>query len=173
MKPIGEKLNCDWRCGLKRDGNLPRYRPLRGDCLGGVKPQNAWYIGCIVLPATPSDGITMPHQKAVAGMFWARRRIAVRRVIKKLHESFVATIDDVIDQPLIASRQVNGFEERKRRFVFDVAGGVARGMKKIDHALINGRLGVDGKPDAAAQALIRTDLCKIDPFGKRFARFNV
>jgi hypothetical protein len=45
----------------------------------------------IALPATPHHRIAAPHQKPVAGMRRMLQRIAMRRIVKKLHQAFIPT----------------------------------------------------------------------------------
>ena len=86
----------------------------------------------VALPSGPHDGVALPHQEAVAGVGNAQRIGGTRGIVERPQSRPVATVVDVVQDPLAAARQVDRLQD------VDVAGElnesttVARSVVQVD-----------------------------------------
>jgi hypothetical protein len=105
MQSIREQLHLDVGIGLEGYRDLPGYgltasvNGLRD--IDPYKPGHRWHI---VLPAAPDHGVSLTHQKAIAGFKTADRTIKIRQ------RGRVAPIDDVQEQPVVRVLERDGLE---------------------------------------------------------------
>jgi hypothetical protein len=121
------------------------------------------------LPTAPRDGVTLTHEKPIAGVFDRAWIVARRRIVQKSNNPLATAIGGVKEHLAIASFRVHRFENTKVGPVLDPPARILRRFVEIDENLIESGPGIDFPVSFADQFFVRPGDRKFVPASERFS----
>ena len=173
MVPVGQEVRISGQSRLEgHDDTAGNGRAVRIDRVGNIAAEQAGRIRHIVLPPAPHQAVTLPHQKAVAGMgVGIRRRIG--RAVEVFQRQLLAPVKHIQQQAAIAVVIVHRLDDAAIGGELHQPGGVARRQANVGDDGVVGMFRVNGKAGDAVNLLVGAHRAKGLAAGKGTAGGDV
>src|SRR5262249_33220546 len=126
----------------------------------------------IALPATPHDGVTLAHEKAVAGILDGAGIVALGRVVQECNDALAAAIGGIVENFSIAPGHVERFQNTEIAPVLDFAASVSRRFVQVDDDLVQPIFWIDLAVNLADKFFVGTSNGEFMSPGKDLSSFN-